>query len=660
MVEDKRNDFLEKLLALQQDGKDAISAPTNWVTSPPLLEVETGNDKIVDRLCNNLLKKNASNKKGCWHFFIGSPGNGKSAATGRLCRFLINDSNCDIRDQDNTPITELDENTVPYNLKVYEGENRYASAYIVQDASAVKNPFASNIDPAKELLEIMKEAWEKGVSLIVCTNRGVLEKAYRDNHVNSNINSTPHFKVVRELVKSDGALKEIKFTQAKSVFESAEVTHSFLDNRSLLLDSDIFSKIISKSTDQTLWNECTECQNRSLCPFKNNRDWLADDNARNNFLKTLTRAEVFSGQIIVFREALALISFILAGCPQDYNGKHPCEWVHKQAQKQNIFSLAMRRIYMCLYGSFTKLGLETDRSLHRKQKKALERLGAKLKESPSTDVGVARLTKEGGMFSEIDAWKGKLSREFLDRWDSDLSVIATYDEFQFSEIEKRCVMKWSEMLDLIEERVSHEAPDFYWALKRWSSNFLLHFGILAEGLSHWGQELDEYTNILRIMQKQREYQSVEELKTINALENDLKTILAVGARGAANENIIPLTDTVTLTGDWVSQALKPRFGSNLNQMNLTIPIHYQGGEKARLGAKAYIWLRRQRDKQLDVRCLPSELLRGIIDARIRAAAKGENAYAFAETDVTLQIGCENGEIYCLHRLKGMAYVETQR
>lgn len=123
MVEDKRNDFLEKLLALQQDGKDAISAPTNWVTSPPLLEVETGNDKIVDRLCNNLLKKNASNKKGCWHFFIGSPGNGKSAATGRLCRFLINDSNCDIRDQDNTPITELDENTVPYNLKVYEGEN---------------------------------------------------------------------------------------------------------------------------------------------------------------------------------------------------------------------------------------------------------------------------------------------------------------------------------------------------------------------------------------------------------------------------------------------------------------------------------------------------------------------------------------------------------
>ncbi len=86
MSQEKRikNNFLVELLALQQDGKHAISAPTNW-THVPLLEVKTEVDEVVNELIETILVGNNRNDTARWHFFIGSPGNGKSAAMGKLC-----------------------------------------------------------------------------------------------------------------------------------------------------------------------------------------------------------------------------------------------------------------------------------------------------------------------------------------------------------------------------------------------------------------------------------------------------------------------------------------------------------------------------------------------------------------------------------------------
>lgn len=83
-----RNNFLVELLALQQDGKQAISSPSNWINQKPLLEVPTKLDEIIEELGNAILSKKGNNTIARWHFFIGSPGNGKSAAVGKLCRFL--------------------------------------------------------------------------------------------------------------------------------------------------------------------------------------------------------------------------------------------------------------------------------------------------------------------------------------------------------------------------------------------------------------------------------------------------------------------------------------------------------------------------------------------------------------------------------------------
>ena len=53
------NDYLLELLALQQDGRQAISAPSNWTTQIPLLDVQTDVDEIVDDLSDAILERMA-------------------------------------------------------------------------------------------------------------------------------------------------------------------------------------------------------------------------------------------------------------------------------------------------------------------------------------------------------------------------------------------------------------------------------------------------------------------------------------------------------------------------------------------------------------------------------------------------------------------------
>ena len=55
--------------------------------------------------------------------------------------------------------------------------------------------------------------------------------------------------------------------------------------------------------------------------FKANRDWLFNPSSRKKFIDVLEGPK-FSGQVIVFREALAIISLLLAGYSRDYVIEH--------------------------------------------------------------------------------------------------------------------------------------------------------------------------------------------------------------------------------------------------------------------------------------------------------------------------------------------------
>lgn len=666
-----QNDFLLDLLALQQDGRRAISAPSNWTTQIPLLEVKTEVDDIVEQLQGSILQDNGRNQTARWHFFIGSPGNGKSAAMGKLCKQLVSGGTCQVRDESGIAIQDLDETAIPYAIFVYEGSNKYASVQIVQDASVVRNPFSPEVDPATELLNTLEETWDKGISLIVCTNRGVLEKAHRDSHMDQSVNSKPWFKILAALVSADTSLSSElsgearSFDNRKTVFEKVCISYSHLDNRSLILGRNTFDNLLQKAADPDHWFSCESCTSMEMCPFKGNRDWLADSEPRQRVLQLLKRAEVFSGQVIVFREALALISFILAGCPRDYDGVHPCEWVGKKIATGDIFSLAARRIYMCLFASYCPHGFEASDALRKRQLDALQMLvkdiGGEDSEtseairhvidgsSPSTDVGVTRLLGRDGVIANIDPCREALPAEFYDCWDSGFEAIRQRNPIGFGAIEVACASVWGKLEQGIEFTAEHWASEAHWAIHRWSSNYFLHLGALVEGRSAWATELDNFAELLDLMNRSPDHRTLQDKRKIQRLNKELEGLLdAVGDRRV--EGAIQLSDTVTLAGRWVGDKLKPRTVASEESGSVSLAIDFQGGEQAILGAHMYLWLTRRAAGKLDARCFPRKLLVGAADARVRAAAKGR--YAFEDNDVEMIIETDSDGVFRVERIDG--------
>lgn len=676
-VTEVQNDYLLELLALQQDGRRAISAPSNWATQRPLLEVETEVDNIVDELQKAILKRNRENRSARWHFFIGSPGNGKSAAMGKLCEGLLSGYGCRVSDENGVAINDLDKTTVPYAINVYEGNNNYASAQIVQDASVVRNPFSQNVDPARDLMHTLEENWKKGRSLIVCTNRGVLEKAHRDNHMNSSINTSPWFKILSGLVSANTSLfcelqGQRDFDNNRTVFEKVVISYSHLDNRSLLLGRDIFDQLLQKATDQDHWSICESCSSKKMCPFNANRDWLAELQPRKQVLQLLRRAEILSGQVIVFREALALISLILAGCPRDYQDIHPCEWVKSRADSADIFSLVVRRIYMCLFGSYYPYGLEASDYLRNKQLEALKIMYGVFEDEnsnakaaifhvihnmpPSTDVGVTRLLGSSGVIASLDPLGEALPTEFYENWDLDSEEIQQGNAIGFGAIEEACVYIWKSLEDKIEFAAEHWAPDAHWAIRRWCSNFFLHLGALVQGHSAWAAELDKFAELLELVNRPPTDRTLDQKLKIRDLDKRLEELLDSIA-GKAFAGTVQLSDMVTLQGDWFRSELKPKTVANEESGSMSLAINFFGEERAILGAHMYLWLTRRAEGKLDRRCFPLELLVGATDARVRAAAKGR--YAFVSDDVELIIKTDRSDFYKIMRIDSEVDVKIE-
>jgi hypothetical protein len=674
-----RNDFLPMLLALQQDGRQAISAPSNWADKP-ILEVPTEIDQIIDELSAQMLIGPNSNDTARWHFFVGSPGNGKSAAMGHLCRRLQRNK-CLVVDEENVPISTLSSKPsfIPYAIQVYEQNKPYASAQIIQDASVVRNPFSAHVDPASELLETLQQAWDKGISLIVCTNRGVLEKAHSAKHMDNDVNSTPWFKALVEVASTTtnsihGASPAPRiFERKKAAFAKMKLTWSHLDNRSLLLSSDTFEQLVQKATSHMAWQLCDSCVNKHLCPFRANRDWLADDNARAGVLRLLKRAEVMSGQVVVFREALALISLLLSGCPKDYGTTHahPCDWVRDNATRGNIFALAVRRIYMSLFASRSPLGLESVESLKQRQLTALggladldgltDQTSQALRHvidsgHPSIDVGVTRLLGEGGVLPDLDACREPLPAEFYDKWDSDFEAALRDPQAPcFTAIEEACILAWKELEENLEQMSDHSVSEAHWALRRWSSNFLLHFGALIEGRSAWAAELDSFADLFQLLAKPHDQRNAEEKRAIAQLNSRLEALLNATSASGEPSSAIKLSQGVTLQGQWVTEKLKPKVAPNATSGSVSLVIQFTGGEGTIFGAPIYLWLTRNADGNLDLRCFPQELLTGVQDSRVRAASKGD--YAFQKDEVQLKVYTARGEHFILSRYDGDVHVE---
>lgn len=649
------NDFLIQLLAIQQDGRAAISAPQNW-SRPPVLEVSTALDPIIDELREVILNSVCNTTEARWHFFIGSPGNGKSSLVGRLYRSFI-EHDWIVEDEDGASLDGLtgpSNSHLPYLIRIRNPNKRYPVAYIIQDASVSRAPYDSGSDPTQDLIATIKDAWKRGICLIVCTNRGVLESVSRKHYLDPKVNHTRWFQTIRDLAVAESSMNGVIGTgyvipkHKNAVFQTLRVSYSHLDNRSLLINCNTLEQMLALATNEAQWKACGSCRVRDLCPFKANQEWLSKGPSRSTVVRLLRRAEVISGQVIVLREAGALIALLLAGCTRDYANEHPCEWVHHRVERNDFFSLAQRRIYMSLLCSDAPHGLEPSISLRKRQLSVLAGLSQSLRQdhksgvshaiahvlderNPSTDVGVHRLLGARTAFALLDPCLDSLPSTFYEHWDTDVGAIMNEPSTLFTRIEQSCIDVWIHLYEALEND-PQSLPTARWAIKRWSSAFLMRFAALEQGLSANGRELDTFVDLLAIQTSSE--RSKAERRRLRDADREIRSILDA----VLDDGSVQLSDTVWLRGEWVKNSFSARLSqTSANEGSGSMALSLKLGSKtALLSARTYLCLRRIARMGLHRRCASEVLLEGIKTARINAVATSAYSFIREGIEVTVQ------------------------
>jgi len=657
------NQFLKELLNLQQDGSESISAPSNWAQSEPLLKVETKLDGVIDCLLERVEKFQRNPDKLFWHFFIGSPGNGKSAAAGSLARKLIK-AGYVIEDEAGNSLEDIPPSQIPYLLKVFKEGNKYSSLWIAQDASVVRNPYGADADPSNELIDLIIDAANHAVSLVVCTNRGVLEKASRFGSLEKEDQQSPWFLAIKNA--SEGSQSAIiSLPEKKGDSKKIVIDSTNLEVQSLLFKSEIANRLISTAAQDKNWDICKSCSASKMCPFVNNQKWLSTDGGKDTFLSLLRYVELLSGQLIVFREFLAFLSLILAGSPTDYEDETPCQWVHKEIASSNLFALISRRIYMLLFSSYAPSGLEYSKDLRGEQVRYIREL---LDETPilpdqvraavqnvisrdvddfvSTDVGVQRLLSHGGVLAKLDVNNSPLPSSFLGKWAIGSGAINNLPEGLFSDLEKTIITIFDELSACIESSSSLSSKHYFW-LSRWYTSFFFRIGSLAENMFSLGSEISRLAEILNSMQE--DFTNPALLKRIAKIETTLNDLLLGDGSG------VRVSEYGRLKGKWVTEQLRPRMGSEDSLGALGVPVNFGPKEKEVLNAEAFSWLLRKVDTNMAMNSFPMQHLESVQDALVRAAALSD--YSVAQDDIELEIGLPSSKSILLTRFRGNVSAE---
>ena len=659
----QENKFLAELLNLQQDGSESISAPSNWAKTEPLLKVETKLDSVIENLLDLVNTSGQVPDSVFWHFFVGSPGNGKSAAAGSLARKLMK-AGYSICDESDNPLEDIQPSQIPYLLKVYKDGNKFSSLWIAQDASVVRSPYGIEADPSKELIELIKDAANKKVSLVVCTNRGVLERAARIGAQDREDQQSSWFLSIKSATEGkQGAI--ISLPDKKRNEGKVVVSSTNLEIQSLLFRSDIANNLITVATSRSDWEICESCAAREMCPYANNRKWLTTNSGRDAVISLLKYVELLSGQLIVFREFLALLSLILAGSPTDYGDETPCQWVHKELGSRNIFKLASRRIYMVLFSSYAPSGLEYSKRVRDEQIRHIKQI---LDETPalpssirtavqnvigkdgddfvSSDVGVQRLLARDGVFSKLDVINAPLTSQFLGKWSIGSNAIESLPDGLSSELERSVINIFSKLSDCIESSSILSGKHYFW-LSRWYTSFFYRIGSLAERRFSLG---DEVARLAEIMDpKQEESNNHSLLKSIARIEKTLNDLLLGDSSG------VKVSEYGRLKGKWVIEQLRPRLCTVEPFGALGIPVEFGPKEKELLNAEAFAWLLRKVDTNMTLASFPMQHLESVEDSLVRAAALSD--YSVAQSDIELEIELPNGKTISLIRFRGSVSVE---
>lgn len=658
-----KNSFLRELLTLQQDGKSAISAPKNW-DETPLLQVKTDVDDVVSGFRQQLNDSRSDYRTAPWLFLVGSPGNGKSAGTGELARGLAVDGYF-VTDEEGNDFRDLPDGQIPYVLRVSENGTAYPCALIAQDASVVPDPYAPSANPVDALIDLLIESGKRGVAVLVCTNRGVLERAYAKYYLEKSVKGEIWFRAIKAAVLGEAEFYSDFESGGKRVFKNMRFSHSSLDRRSLLVGRDTFKDLLKRATDPARWTVCEDCQSKSLCPFFNNRKWLEHEKTGTATIELIKHSEILSGQVIVFREALALISLLLAGCPHDYPDGSACEWVHTRIQQNDYFALLSRRVYMVIFSSYAPNGFESHPDDCARQKKYLldlaksvqsdERLvclnairSAAVKDGAlSADVGVERLVGSKGIFRSMDVLKDIQPSSFYERWEDFSSSLFTDKNTGFCELEAKCATVWSALKSAAESNGDASAI-CYRELMRWATAFTLRAGSIVDRRWRFSSELGELTSVLEIDEP-----SDEDHVLLIELEDALWRMLHDPTRGTQ------ISAFGFLKGEWLQRSLKPKVALPINGAKQSIVLGLSFGEHTTLplSATAFVWLKRKIDRMMSKASFPVEYLETAEDSLVRAASESSYHTQNQGVELSVSLPSANKKHITLKRSRGKVIVD---
>lgn len=630
----QHNAFLIKLLDLAQDGRGSISGPANWLEKP-LLYVETELDTTIEEFADSLIK---GEETGRWLFLVGAPGNGKSALTGRLVRKLIENQYSFFTysgysqggDKIEYDFTNKN-NPLPYKVEVYDKSNKFSICSIIQDATVLRE-LGKNSNPAEDLVYSLCECLKVGRSAVICANRGVLEDSHRKltNHYFENKIDIETIISLKTII--DHAIKQqeydIDVNAPKSVFKKININSFSLEQESFFnTGNKIFEKLVLKAIEAENWKPCQVCDTNSSCPFYQNKQSLHDTEIRNKFLNILNQFESYSGQTIVFREAIALLSFCLAGNTDDYKNydNDPCMWVKEMNSSNQWFTLLTRRLYNTIYNPHRPFGI------YDKEVTQIQKINSIEIQKVSSKIGLTRFYSLEGIAEEIHPEKNP--RIDTKVWDT--AIIGNFKDSTLAEsligyIEINAFGTWQNILD--KDGITN-TEDFR-LIKRWISANVFNIRYFVEGKTRFTEELIKLTPFFGKDKLNKEL-SKELEETLSKLIKTEK---------------IPITSTASISNLPLKIEINPIEKNNRRGDNpLGLHVSFSTNTMTFLDCRTLCFLLYKASTDLNSMTFPVKLLDRVEISQITAARTSEYN---TKSDIKIHIDYKRQEKKEFERYKG--------
>lgn len=523
-----RNDFTRSLLNYSAERDDCIGRPERWGSPPPLV-VNTPLHEEMAALADETWSGPSSL---VWYFLVGGPGNGKSEAVGAFVRHL----NEKARQAGDPPVFDASKGeyggSIPYWF--HERISRGGEITLLQDISVPKN---SGSDPAADFLASLELCMESSAHLLACANRGMLLRATRLAREQPSCQwLVPILECIDKQSQEAAPAADARWT-IEANGRKIEIRVWPLDHESVLFGQEngnpwaepagsIFDQIVTKAVAPANWeaNGCTGCPACELCPMLGDARWLRDPARRRSILKILRNAEVWSGQRIVLREALGLLSMVLVGCPSDFvEGEtelHPCEWVQKRAlgvpakikDEHALIELISHRVYQDLFARPAPTGLAFDRAHQQRDEWIYERLALlepggenlalalkRIDSAFAKQAGPLRLIGGSGILRPFDpATDGGWCSIYKFSADAEISELRQLGASHQEELERQL----GDLLERLENAARALAPHndpakTFAAIYRWASTLYLRLLGTALGETPNAEILRDYLGLLQ-------------------------------------------------------------------------------------------------------------------------------------------------------------------